>query len=188
MASAERPLQAVPQPPDEPVVVTIPDGRNIVVRPEQEESWLVACAWQDEKHARELAERDLRSKRALIQRLRDDQDAKRKAYGKRDVIERLFERWQQASNHTRSLLGPERFDPCRARLEQGYTEEQLTMAVMGVALNPHIADNGERHDEFEIAVRSGKQVEHYAKRCPVEVRRQIRAEFAAGEGEQMAIA
>lgn len=181
---ATEPLAAAPAPDDEPIVVSplAPTSATLVAHPGDELAYAIAWAWREEHEAREQAEADIRSKRALIKRLQDDQDAKRKTYTKRDVIERWFRTWQQLRNHPRSKLTPERFDAARARLEEGYTEIQGAMAIHGQHARP-AAKDGVVYDDFEIVFRSGGNLERYANHCPREARAELRANVVGAQLE-----
>jgi hypothetical protein len=177
---AERHLRPV-EPVAEPILVMLPEG-HVLVQPE-DDAWPIAWAWREEKSSRELVEADLRSKRALIRRLQDDQDAKRKSFAKRDVIERWFALWQQLRKHPRSKLGPDRFDAARGRLEEGYTEQDGAMALHGQNAKPAVKD-GQVFDDFEIVFRSERNLERYANLCPRETREAL---SAAAPGDQTAM-
>jgi len=173
--------EPVAQPPLEPIVVTFPawEGkpeRTIVVGPEDELAWQIAYAWRETEVALKNAEKELRIKRAQITKLQRDHDEKRRTYSGRRHIEYAFEKWQELSRHARSILTADRFDPARARLDEGYTPEQLAWAAAGIATNPHVVE-GAKHDEFELAVRSGRNLERYANRCAPAYRQQITADL-----------
>ena len=173
-------IAPAPEPVAEPILVDLPTGA-VVVGPD-DSAWPIAWAWREKDAALQAAEKDLRVKRAQITRLQDDQDAKRRSYHRRETIERLFGIWQQLRRHPRSKLTPERFDAARARLEDDYTELDMTMALYGQAAHP-VQKGGVVYDDFELVFRSGKQVERYANLCPPEQRRHLRA----APGEQQAL-
>lgn len=163
-------LQPAPECVDEAIFVTLPDKTTVVVEPGTD-MWLIAWAWREEKAARELVEADMRGKRTLIRKLQDDQDAKRKTYANRDVIGRVFDRWRNATGHKNAKLGPKRFDAARARLEEGYPEDALLMAVEGLAANAY-----EGNDDFDVCMRDERQLERYANKCPRAIRDQLRTQ------------
>lgn len=142
--------------------------------------WEMAMMVLDMEHSLRLAERDLRGKRALISKLRrrnqDEAEMARKAHPDRELFERIFDRWRVESGHVNCRFTPERFDMTAARYAEGYGEDVLSMAVVGVATNPYVIE-GERKDDYKTAMRSGEQVERYANRCDPAVRREIRAEL-----------
>lgn len=176
------PLRAAPDPPAEPIVLVI-DGQTHVVEVDDP-------AWPIAYHAREtgvqlkLAEGDLRGKRALIAELRKDRaaEAEKARLGNpaREAIIRVFDTWRIESGRKRCKLTPERFDMVAARFVEDYVEDVLTMAAVGIAVNPYVIE-GETRNDFETAFKSGGQVERYANRCPADRRQVIRA--SVGEAQ-----
>lgn len=118
----------------------------------------------------ELAEKDLRAKRALIRKLQTDAEKERRSYLARDVVERIFDYWREACRHPNSKLTSDRFDAVRWALDAGYSEEQIRMAVDGAAFDPFITRqrNGrdKRHDDLALICSNGKRVESYACKAP----------------------
>lgn len=118
----------------------------------------------------ENAERDLRSKRALITKLQREKDRERQVYSQRSVVEELFEYWQAKCNRQRSKLTPDRFDAIRNALEWKYTVQQIRLAIDGAAYDPFITrrKNGTecRHNDLELILRDGKHIESNACKAP----------------------
>ncbi len=160
---------SVVEPAEEPIVVTV-GGRSVVVQ-HDDPAWPIAWALRETETSLKLAEQDLRSKRALIKRLREDADKDRKTCPEREVIERLFTHWQERCNHKRSKLTAERFDAARAMIGKDYTEVEMMMAIEGAAFDPFIRPrkNGtmQRFDEFELIFRDGKHLEAFACKAPI---------------------
>lgn len=79
--------------------------------------------------------------------------------GGRGVAERVFAEWQGSTNHPLARLNPKRVALVVARLRDGYTEEDLVAAVLGVADDPW----PERvlHNGFEVCLRDGAHVERF---------------------------
>lgn len=162
------PLAAVPEPQDEPIVLVI-GGRTLVVHPGDP-------AWPIAEHARErdeqlkLAERDLRGKRSLIAKLRRDEDADRRTYEHRAMVEDVHAEWQRECKHPNSKLTAERFDAVRTLIEKGYEREQFARAIAGAAYDPFTKQrrNGsiQRFDDLELVCRDGKHFEDFANRAP----------------------
>jgi hypothetical protein len=185
------PLQAAPEPVPEPIVVTLVDGQVVVVRPDEPLPpavvWAVAYSWREKDASLQLVERERRTQRMQIAKLQDTQDAKRKVYARRPIIERWFDLWQELRGHRRSKLTPERFDKARARLEEGYEELDGMMALHGQNARPVVKD-GVLYDDFELVFRAGQNIERYANLCPPALRRQLRSEAEARTGDQMELA
>jgi hypothetical protein len=141
-----------------------------------------ALIWEIEQLKADLenAERDLRSKRALIKRLQTDAEKERRAYAGREAVERLFDYWREACRHPNSKLTADRFDSVRAALERGYTEEQIRRAIDGAAFDPFITRrrNGtaKRHDDIELICRDGKRLEEFACKAPASGAKRTRPE------------
>jgi hypothetical protein len=157
---------------DEPVVID-----QEVIMPD-DVRWPMACQVQEMEINLRAVERDLRTKRRQITALQRDEERRRKAYERRPAIEALFSYWQSVARHPKSLLTADRFDAAMARLEDGYTEEQIRRALDGIAFEPNRKPlaNGrwECYDDMEIALRSGKNLERYANRAPVPKRKLLR--------------
>jgi hypothetical protein len=65
----------------------------------------------------------------------------------------------------------DRFDMVQARLREGYTPEQIAMAIDGIAAMPYVGPQGrqshngrgsKRHDRLGIALGSGEALERFA--------------------------
>lgn len=173
-------LAVAPEPADEPIVIVVQGVKHIVMP--DDPAWPIALYAREEEHSRKLAERDLRGKRALIERLRTDEKTKaeneRKARPDRGEIEDIFDRWRTAAGKPRCKLTPERFDMTAERFDEEYTYVELCMAAVGVALNPYTIQ-GDVKNEYRTAMKDGESVERYANRCPREVRRELQALVAA---------
>jgi hypothetical protein len=116
------------------------------------------------------AERDLRSKRALITKLQRDKQREREECIERELVEEIFAEWQEVCGHARSKLTPERFDAIQARIQDGYERADFAKAIAGGSFDPFItkAKNGRmiRHDDIELICRDGKHFESFANRAP----------------------
>jgi hypothetical protein len=177
MAAAPQ-LTVAPEPIEEPIVLVINGETNVIGV--DDPAWRIALHAREEEHARKLAEKDLRGKRALIDQLRRDKEAdaerERQDRPDREQVEDIFDRWRTATGKLRCKLTAERFDMTAARLDEEYTYVDLVMAVLGVALNPYVIE-GDRKDGYKTALKDGESVERYANRCPAEIRREIRTRF-----------
>lgn len=82
-----------------------------------------------------------------------------------NVLE-VFNYWKQVMKKSnQSKLTPERSRKIQARLKEGYTVEQIKMAIFGCSVTPHNMgqnDNGKRYDQIELICRTGSNVERFA--------------------------
>lgn len=171
-------VTVVADPTEEPILLEWQDSEgfhSLLVEPE-DPTWIAAHLWQTERENRRNCERDLGTKRAQITRLQREKSgadaAERKMHPQREFIEGLFDRWAELTGKTRCKLTPERFDMASARLAEDYSEQDLEMAIYGVALNPYVIEREVKND-WKTAMKDGESVERYANRCPAERRRQI---------------
>lgn len=169
-------LTVAPEPAEEPIVLVVAGNTHVV--PVGDPAWPIALHARERDEQLKLAERDLRGKRALIEKLRIDEKAKaereRKDRPDRELIEDVFDRWRSAASKHRCKLTPERFDMTASRFDEEYTYVDLCMAAVGVALNPYVIE-GDRKDDYKTAMKDGESVERYANRCPPELRFELRA-------------
>lgn len=119
----------------------------------------------------ENAEDEIRRLLRRIAALERDEDEKRKRDPQRKKILRVIEHWKTATNHPKAKTDAvDRFDMVKARLKEGFTEEELLLAVDGIAAMPYVGNEGrkatgtrkERHDRLGIALGSGEAVERFA--------------------------
>lgn len=81
-----------------------------------------------------------------------------------DLARKLFELWltETGRNPNQNRLTTKRRGLVRARLKDGYTEEQLRQAIQGIAASPwHQGQNpsGQRYDTFQFIFRDGENIE-----------------------------
>lgn len=105
-----------------------------------------------------------------IDRLERDEDERRRKDPFRGKILRIIAHWKVATGHPKARDTADRFDVVKARFNEGYTEEQLMLAVDGIAALPYVGREGrmatgtrkERHDRLGIALGGGEAVERFA--------------------------
>lgn len=77
----------------------------------------------------------------------------------------IFEHWKSVMGKgNNSVLNAKRIKALTARLKEGYTVEQIKMAITGCSMTPHNMgqnNNGKRYDELELICRDGSQVERF---------------------------
>jgi hypothetical protein len=114
-----------------------------------------------------LLERDLRSKRAQIKRLRADQDQHTRADPHYDEAMDVLAYWKGSCHPAAKELGGKRLEHCLARLHGQYTPEALKRAVDGYALKPfvvggrrsHEGPKDEWHADAELIFRTPEKVD-----------------------------
>lgn len=118
----------------------------------------------------ENLEAEIRRLLRRIDRIERDEDEKRRKDPHRGKILRIIEHWKVATGHPKSRDTADRFDAVKARFNEGYTEEQLMLAIDGIAALPYVGKEGrkatgtkkERHDRLGIALGGGEAVERFA--------------------------
>ena len=113
-----------------------------------------------EKQSREIG--------TLTRKLREEDDPNHHPLG--NLIVELIQRWMQATNHTRSKVSADRVKMVKARLKDGYTIEQIEMAIDGVGAYPFVVNGSRvkdgqkshRHDRLGIPLGGGEKVEEFA--------------------------
>jgi len=79
-----------------------------------------------------------------------------------DEIGEVFAYWQESHNKHRSRLDAKRTKAIKARLADGYTVEDLKLAVDGIHLDLHkqgANDRQRRYDDIELACREAANVD-----------------------------
>ena len=82
-----------------------------------------------------------------------------------DALE-IFTHWKSVMKKSNnSLLNTKRTKAITARLKEGYTVEQIKLAITGCSMTPHNMgqnDNGKKYDDLELICRDGSNVERFA--------------------------
>lgn len=115
-----------------------------------------------------LTKKQARENARLEKRVAEDEDPMNHAKGKEIVG--LVERWMRATGHTRSKVSGDRVKYVKARLADGYTIEQIELAIDGLGAFPYVhmgqrvqqGSKGERHDRLGIALGGGEPLEKFA--------------------------
>lgn len=108
-------------------------------------------------------------KRRLEKRIEVEEDPNSHAQGKEIIA--LVERWKTGTGHVKSLTSGDRIKLVKARLKDGYTVEQLELAVDGIAAFPFVVNGqrkqtgntSQRHDRLGICLGGGEKVEEFAR-------------------------
>lgn len=77
----------------------------------------------------------------------------------------LFEYWQSRCSHPGAKPTRDRLVKVRARLAEGYTAEQVRLAIDGAARGAFVNEQGRRFDDLELICRSGSKLESFIDRA-----------------------
>jgi hypothetical protein len=88
----------------------------------------------------------------------------------RKEIVALVERWKQATNHPNAKVSKDRVEIVKARLKDGYTLDQLALAIDGIGAFPYVINGqrvkegkpSQRHDALSLALKGGENLERFA--------------------------
>jgi hypothetical protein len=105
----------------------------------------------------------------LERKVEEDEDPSTHPKGREIVA--LIERWMRATEHPKSKVSADRVKLVKSRLKDGYTVEQLELAIDGIGAfryvtNGHRTRDGSptnRHDRLGIALAGGEKVEEFAR-------------------------
>lgn len=105
----------------------------------------------------------------LKRQLQEDEDPNHHPQGAEIVA--LIERWRNATGHPKSKISADRVKLVKARLKDGYSIEQLELAVDGIGACPFVVNGqrtregtpSQRHDRLGIALAGGEKVEEFAR-------------------------
>lgn len=82
-----------------------------------------------------------------------------------DPVRCLFDYWKATCRHPQALPTRERLAKVRARLGEGYTEDQIRQAINGAARAAFVNDAGKRFDDLELICRNGSKLESFIDRA-----------------------
>ncbi len=78
----------------------------------------------------------------------------------------IFNYWKEVMKKSNSsILNAKRTKAIEGRFKEGYTVDQIKMAIVGCSMTPHNMgqnDNGNKYDDIELICRDGVQVERFA--------------------------
>lgn len=88
---------------------------------------------------------------------------------RKEILE-LIDYWRKATGHERSKASKDRVDLIKARLKDGYSFDQIRLAVDGLAAFPYVRDGrrvasgkpSERFDQLKHALKGGQELERFA--------------------------
>lgn len=77
----------------------------------------------------------------------------------------LFAYWQERCDHTQAKLTADRKTKIAARLREGYSPDQIRLAIDGAARAAYVNDAGKRFDDIELICRTGSKLEDFITRA-----------------------
>jgi hypothetical protein len=107
------------------------------------------------------------------------------------VVRTVFEHWKSVTHHPRSQLDEKRAILIRARLNDGYTEDDLKLAAFGCAHSRWHQGENDRHqvyDSVELIYRNADKVDQFMRLGEQEQFRRERAIQSEREEAQRRIA
>lgn len=124
---------------------------------------------QDERDGLlKLTAKQARENAALARRVAEDADPSTHPQGAEIVA--LIERWRTYCNHRNAKMSADRVKLIRARLHDGYTPEQIALAIDGLAAAPYVVNaqrrsegkDSQRYDQLKHALNGGQDLERFA--------------------------
>lgn len=122
----------------------------------------------------ENAEKRIRKLEREKKALQEDKQSKREteqATPEGQRVLALIERWRVCTGHPKAnLYAADRYDMIKARLREGYTHEQIELAIEGLGAFRYVGPSGrmrsgkpdQRHDRLGIALSGGEDLERFA--------------------------
>lgn len=83
-----------------------------------------------------------------------------------DPVMSVFEHWRRIMDHPKAVLDKQRRRFIRLALDDGYSVEDLCLAITGCSLTPHNYgqnDRGERYDGLHLILRSADQIDRFIR-------------------------
>lgn len=81
-----------------------------------------------------------------------------------DLVGDIFRHWQTVMGHPDAKLTPKRRAKIQGRLREGYTPEQIKLAIDGCKVSDFhqgANDSGRIYDDLELIARSGEKIEQF---------------------------
>lgn len=80
----------------------------------------------------------------------------------------IFEYWQRKCNKPRAKFTSDRRQKVRSRLREGYSVDDIRLAIDNAAVAAYVNDAGKRFDDIELICRNGSKLESFMTRAPSE--------------------
>ncbi len=111
------------------------------------------------------------TQRAQINGLKAELADRRDKHKHRETVERIAYAWNKLcrGGKARAPAKGERFDKTAARLNEGWTEDELLRAVKGAAFNPPWVRNGKVYDDLKTIMKDSPAVEVHIAAAPPEL-------------------
>ena len=105
---------------------------------------------------------------SLERRITEEEDPLSHAKG--TEIIGLIERWKIATGHPKSKTSADRVKLIKSRLRDGYSVEQIELAIDGLASHPFVVNaqrraegkDSQRYDQLEHCLKGGQKLEQFA--------------------------
>ena len=98
----------------------------------------------------------------------NQQPSTKSAKANKDVLD-VFDYWKQVmKKNSSAILNDKRTKAIEGRFKEGYTVDQIKMAITGCSMTPHNMgqnDNNKKYDDIELICRDGVKVETFANNC-----------------------
>lgn len=116
------------------------------------------------------AERRIRKLEREKRAMERDRDAEREQDPQRQIILGLIDAWKRHTGHPKANANAgDRFDVIKARLAEGYTPENIELAIEGIGAFRYVGPEGrmrvgkphQRHDRLGIALGGGEALERF---------------------------
>ncbi len=90
-----------------------------------------------------------------------------------EVSRAILDFWRECCNHEHAKPTRERMSKIRARLQEGYTEEQIRQGIEGAARSAFVNDAGRVFDDIELICRNGSKLESFIARSEASLRGRV---------------
>ena len=92
---------------------------------------------------------------------------KKKETKDKEIYLRIFNYWQRIHNASKAKYTPSRRQKIKARINEGYTEDELRQAIYGCYVSDfHQGQNkqGQKYNQIDLIFRNGEKVEYFIKK------------------------
>lgn len=93
-----------------------------------------------------------------------------------DEVETVFERWKATLGYTRARMDAKRAKAIRDRLRDGYTVEDLELAIFGCSVSDFHQgqnDRSTRYDDIALICRDAEHVDRFIATAEKKIARQV---------------
>jgi hypothetical protein len=111
----------------------------------------------------EAAQEELKTKRRQLTERKNFETKQRRTHEQHEVVEKLFEYWQEQCGHPKAKLGPAREKALLKALEL-HTPREIAMAIRGAAVGAWVDEKGVKHDGLPLICRDEEKLENFIGR------------------------